>query len=91
MDIQIQGSQITSVQPAVKRATLTESVLNKAIAENTKIIDASGLYALPGLWDMHTHLTFEPALKDRISSLFVANGITSVRDLGGKLNDIVGV
>ena len=80
MDIQIQGSQITSVQPAVKRAV---------IAENTKIINASGLYAIPGLWDMHTHLTFEPALKDRISSLFIANGITSVRDLGGKLDDIV--
>lgn len=89
MDVLIQGSQITSVQPVVNNAELTNKKRSKAEVQNARIIDASGLYAIPGLWDMHTHLTFEPALKDRISSLFIVNGITSVRDMGGKLDDIL--
>jgi hypothetical protein len=41
-----------------------------------KIIDGHGLYLVPGLWDMHTHLRLEDGL------LQIAAGVTSVRDLG---------
>ena len=41
-----------------------------------KIIDGQGLTLIPGLWDMHTHLSFEDGL------LQIAAGVTSVRDLG---------
>ncbi len=46
------------------------------IPEETDIIDASGLYALPGLIDAHFHLG-EILLKR-----FLARGITSLRDPG---------
>jgi hypothetical protein len=41
-----------------------------------KIIDGQGLTLIPGLWDMHTHLSLEDGL------LQIAAGVTSVRDLG---------
>jgi imidazolonepropionase-like amidohydrolase len=44
------------------------------------IIDGRGKFLIPGLWDMHVHLakTGEHSL-----GLFLANGVTSVRDMGG--------
>ena len=41
----------------------------------TRIIDGQGLSLIPGLWDMHTHLSLEDGL------LQIAAGVTSARDL----------
>jgi hypothetical protein len=57
------------------------SVDNKAkIQGQATIIDAKGKYLIPGLWDMHTHNSLK---KDRIGyfmPLYIANGVTGVRD-----------
>jgi imidazolonepropionase-like amidohydrolase len=53
-----------------------------------KIIDARGKYLIPGLWDMHVHTAFGdwlPANERVTLPLFVANGITGVRDMGSDL------
>lgn len=43
-----------------------------------QVIDGSGKYLIPGLWDMHVHLReTNPAL-----SAYVAHGITGIRDMG---------
>jgi imidazolonepropionase-like amidohydrolase len=46
------------------------------------VVDGTGKYLIPGLWDMHVHLGLagECALP-----LFLANGVTGVRDLGGPI------
>lgn len=41
-----------------------------------KIIDGQGQILIPGLWDMHTHMSMEDGL------LHIAAGVTHVRDLG---------
>ncbi len=48
--------------------------------------DASGLFAIPGLWDLHVHLYHAG-----MSSLpvFLAQGVTSVRDMGGELEHLL--
>ena len=48
-----------------------------------RTIDARGAYMIPGLWDMHVHLGMggRSAL-----ALLVANGVTGVRDMGGKFD-----
>jgi imidazolonepropionase-like amidohydrolase len=54
-----------------------------------KIIEARGKYLIPGLWDMHVHTAFGdwlPANERVTLPLFVANGITGVRDMGSDLN-----
>jgi len=51
-------------------------------------IDGGGKFLIPGLWDMHVHMVFGdwfPHGKEVTLPLFIANGITGVRDMGGEL------
>ena len=57
--------------------------------KNTREIDGSGKFLIPGLWDMHVHLTYEPLLENRMFDLFLGYGITSVRDTGGELEKVI--
>lgn len=55
-------------------------------SEGTTIIDAEGLYLMPGLIDAHVHITagegvFEP--------LLIAHGVTAARDTGAQTEAIV--
>ena len=59
-----------------------------AIFEADNEIDGTGKFLIPGLWDMHVHVTYEPDLTDSMAALFLSYGITSVRDTGG-LVDLV--
>jgi imidazolonepropionase-like amidohydrolase len=43
-------------------------------------MDLSGKFLIPGLWDVHVHLC---TAGENALPLFIANGITSVRDMGG--------
>jgi imidazolonepropionase-like amidohydrolase len=52
------------------------------IPPDAEIIDATGKFAIPGLWDMHVHLTMTGEVA---CPLLLANGITGVRDMGGSL------
>ena len=48
------------------------------------VIDASGKYLIPGLWDMHAHV-LDP---EREFALFLANGVTGLRNIGGVAKDV---
>ena len=55
---------------------------------NAASASARGGYLIPGLWDMHVHLVFGnwfPGAQDISLPLFVANGVTGVRDMGSEL------
>lgn len=53
--------------------------------ENT-IIEGKGKYLIPGLWDAHVHFAYMEELAPRMFDLFLAHGVTSVRDTGGKVD-----
>ncbi len=55
------------------------------IPKGAQVVDARGKFLIPGLWDMHVHLGM---CGEACLPLFVANGVTSVRDLGGDLDQI---
>ncbi len=72
----ITGARITSVSDKEKFQ----------LPKNARVIDATGQYLIPGLWDMHVHSAFGdwfPGGRDIILPLFIANGVTGVRDMGG--------
>lgn len=50
--------------------------------KGARVLEASGKFLIPGLWDMHGHLC---DATEAAFPLLVANGITGVRDLGGEL------
>ncbi|HEU0369881.1 MAG TPA: amidohydrolase family protein [Candidatus Acidoferrum sp.] len=61
------------------------------IPPKVKQVDCTGLFAIPGLWDMHVHLVFGdwfPGGKEISLPMFVANGVTGVRDMGSDLEPV---
>jgi Amidohydrolase family len=62
-----------------------------------KVVDATGKYLIPGLWDMHVHM--RGSIKgstpnfakenEAMLPLYLANGVTGVREMGGDLVDLV--
>jgi imidazolonepropionase-like amidohydrolase len=67
----IRGTRIATVGPS--RTT--------AVPLDARVVDARGAFVIPGLWDMHVH-TVVPAGRS-VLALYVANGVTGVRDMGG--------
>jgi len=55
------------------------------LASSNTIIDGTGKYMIPGLWDAHVHFSFIEELAPSMFDLFIAYGITSVRDTGGDI------
>jgi imidazolonepropionase-like amidohydrolase len=51
--------------------------------KDSEIVDATGKFLIPGLWDMHVHT----GRKDIFLPLYIANGVTGVRDMGGDIED----
>jgi len=55
-------------------------------------LDAKGKYVIPGLWDMHIHFRGGESLIEenkQLIPLFVANGITGVREAGGDMTNMI--
>ncbi len=50
-----------------------------------RTVIGTGKYLIPGLWDAHVHLVFTEGLESSMFRLFLAHGITSIRDTGGQL------
>jgi Imidazolonepropionase and related amidohydrolases len=76
MTVIINGNRITALGKANK----------VRIPPGAQVIDATGKFLIPGLWDMHIHLTVIPdqeVTRNLIAPLLVAYGITGVRDMGG--------
>jgi len=81
--VTIEGNRITRVA-----ATLPPK------ATQGQVVDATGLYLIPGLWDMHTHAYSGETASFRIGSdlllpLFIANGVTGIRDMGSNLDAVL--
>ena len=54
-------------------------------------VNGTGKFLIPGLWDMHVHTVFGdwfPHAKEITLPLFIANGITGVRDMGSELDTL---
>ncbi len=75
--ILIKGNRIVSIHDSSNGLTASN------------IINGSGKYMIPGLWDAHVHLTFEEEVEEHMFDLFIANGITSIRDTGGQIDRMV--
>lgn len=74
------------------RITAIGSSKNARQYVGKQTIDAHGKYAIPGLWDMHVHFGGGEKLIEEnknLLPLYVAHGITAVRDAAGDLSSSV--
>ncbi|HKH99410.1 MAG TPA: amidohydrolase family protein [Candidatus Sulfotelmatobacter sp.] len=72
--ILIRGHDIAALGPA-KHVTIPPSA---------QVIDATGKFVIPGLWDMHSH--FRDASRDL--KMDIANGVLGTRNMGGVAKEV---
>jgi imidazolonepropionase-like amidohydrolase len=70
----------------IRGKTIASVAQNSAPPAGAQIVDGQGKFVIPGLWDMHAHMemTGESSLQ-----LYVANGVTGIRDMGSALDLIL--
>jgi len=51
------------------------------------LMDGSGKFVIPGLWDMHYHFEGAPGIRE--FNLLVANGVLGVRNMGGAAEEVL--
>ncbi|HEX8209919.1 MAG TPA: amidohydrolase family protein [Longimicrobium sp.] len=71
----ISGSRIVSVGTGVR------------LPRGARVLDARGKYVIPGLWDMHVHTSREGRAR-HFWPLFLAHGVTGVREMGSYLDTL---
>jgi imidazolonepropionase-like amidohydrolase len=55
------------------------------LPRGAQVVDGAGKFLIPGLWDAHVHLSWTTA---SALPVLIANGVTSVRDMGGRLSEL---
>ena len=81
--IVIEGNRIARVENA------------SAATHAAATLDGTGMFVIPGLWDMHVHAYFTNdtvrfhSTSEVMFPLFIVNGVTGVRDLGSNLDAIL--
>jgi len=68
----LHGDRIASIEPD----------RGQPVRQGAEVIDGKGKTLLPGLWDMHAHVSPENAYLD------IAAGVTTARDLGNSIDDL---
>jgi imidazolonepropionase-like amidohydrolase len=56
------------------------------VPHDARVVDGRGRFLIPGLWDMHSHSLWSPEAMRTFLPLYVANGVTGIRDMGGRLD-----
>jgi imidazolonepropionase-like amidohydrolase len=86
VDIILQGNRIQSVRPSRRG--------EDAYAEESHVLDGSGLYVLPGLINLHAHIHDNrggnPIPFEYLYKLWLACGITAIRDVGSDYEKTIG-
>lgn len=77
-------------QDVIVRGEFIEAVLpegSASIPSNARIIDAHGGYLMPGIADMHTHLSIYDR-DPRHLAIYLAQGVTTARSFSGTPTDL---
>ncbi|NCP84435.1 MAG: amidohydrolase family protein [Bacteroidetes bacterium] len=84
VDIVIEKDRITSIRTIAYPGTPIDENRRPKADEKTKVIEAAGMYVMPGLVDMHGHTGGEEqgTTPDYVYKLWLAHGITTVREPG---------
>lgn len=78
----LRGGRVSDVSPSASAKSLA----------GARVVDGTGKFLIPGLWDMHIHSFFGdwvPGGREVTLPLLLANGITGARDMGSDLDLIL--
>jgi len=84
VDIVIENNKIASIQTVGFPGVSIQEEGRPQAGENDKILDADGMYALPGFFNNHAHTggNAQGTTPEYVYKLWLAHGITSIREPG---------
>src|SRR5947207_7996432 len=77
------GRIIANSTVTVNGETIAAVTPNDTPPRGATVVDGRGAFLIPGLWDMHAHMEASGA---SWLPLYVANGVTGIRDMGSELD-----
>jgi hypothetical protein len=82
----VDGRIVQNATVTISGATITSVRPNGRPSATARVVDGQGKFLIPGLWDMHAHME---ASGESWLPLYVANGVTAIRDMGSDLDLIL--
>lgn len=74
------GTVLSDRTVVVENGRIASVATGDRIPEGLRIVDGTGKFLMPGLWDMHAHLR-HPLAPTLIMPQFIAHGVTGVREM----------
>lgn len=90
--IDVEGGRTLSDQRVVisgRRITAVGAAASTAAPARATIVDGRGKFLMPGMWDMHIHVSGDPTKPQYAFPLLLANGITGIRDMGFGVDGLI--
>nr|WP_245871646.1 amidohydrolase family protein [Sediminicola luteus] len=89
IDIVVEGNTITQIQVVGYPGVPINEAKRPKLKPGGKELDCSGMYLMPGFVDMHTHIggVSQGAEPDYVFKLWLAHGVTTAREVGGRSAD----
>ncbi|WP_286827926.1 amidohydrolase family protein, partial [Maribacter sp. UBA4516] len=90
IDIVVENNRITNVKVVGYPGVAIDDAKRPKLKVGGKELDCTGMYLMPGFIDMHTHIggDAQGADPDYVFKLWMAHGVTTVREVAGRGIDI---
>ena len=82
------GRIVTNTTVTIAGDTISSVDQNGAPPAGAQVVDGQGKFLIPGLWDMHAHVQVN---EKGWLPLYIANGVTGIRDMGADLDFILDI
>jgi imidazolonepropionase-like amidohydrolase len=84
----IDGRILPNSIVTIKGETISSMSQDGTAPADAQVIDGQGKFLIPGLWDMHAHIQSN---EKAWLPLYIANGVTGIRDMGADLDFILDI
>ena len=84
----VEGRIVANSTVVVTGNTISSVTRNGAPPGDARLVDGRNRFLVPGLWDMHAHIQGN---EKAWLPLYVANGVTGIRDMGADLDFILDI
>ena len=84
----IDGRIVPNSIVTISAETISSVSQNGDLPADAQVVDGEGKFLIPGLWDMHAHIQGN---EKAWLPLYIANGVTGIRDMGADLDFILDI
>ena len=82
------GTITPNTTVTIRGQTIASVAQDGAAPQGARVVDGRGKFLIPGLWDMHAHIQGN---EKAWLPLYIANGVTGIRDMGADLDFILDI